>query len=261
MNSETIARADVVWDYTEHAAHYDKRADYSEEAIGELIRLTACAPATPVADIGAGTGKLTKELLRHGLTVRSVEPNDAMRAIGMQNTAGKPVTWSAGTGEHTGLPSKSFQAVFFGSSFNVVDQSKTLAEACRILIPDGWFGCMWNHRDLGDPVQLKIESIIKQSIPSYSYGSRREDPTALIEAQGRFSPVRRIERSFIWNMSRSDIIVAWKSHATLRRQAKTEQVFDEIIASIETYLGGRDSVIAVPYTTRIYVAQMTAAAT
>ncbi len=259
MNNETTARADVSWDYTDHAAHYDKRADYSEAAIVELIRLTGCAPGKPVADIGAGTGKLTKELLKQGLTVRSVEPNDAMRAIGIQNTTGKPVTWSAGTGEHTGLPSRTFHAAFFGSSFNVVDKTKTLAEVCRILGPNGWFGCRWNHRDLNDPVQLQVESIIKNSIPSYSYGSRREDPTSVIEAQGRFSPVTRIERSFTWNMSRSDIITAWKSHATLRRQAKTEAIFDAIIRDIETYLGSRGAMIAVPYTTRIYLAQMTAA--
>ena len=82
MNSSTTA-VKVTWDYSEHASHYDKRADYSSEAIGELLRATGCTPTTPVAEVGAGTGKLTKELLKHGLTVRSVEPNDAMRAIGI----------------------------------------------------------------------------------------------------------------------------------------------------------------------------------
>ena len=81
-----------------------------------------CDPSRPVADIGAGTGKLTKELLKHGLSVSSVEPNDAMRAIGIANTKGKSATWSVGTGEATGLPTGSVYAVFFGSSFNVVDQ-------------------------------------------------------------------------------------------------------------------------------------------
>jgi len=245
----------VTWDYTEHASHYDKRADYSYDAIRNLLKATGCAPGSPVADIGAGTGKLTKELLKHGLTVRSVEPNDAMRAIGIQNTKGKSAIWSVGTGEATGLPQSSVHAVFFGSSFNVVDQGLTLSEVSRILVPNGWFACMWNHRDLEDPIQQRIESIIQSSIPTYSYGSRREDPTNIINTSGYFSAAQSIEGSFVWKMPKADVIVAWKSHATLKRQAGSELLFDSIVRQIASYLDELPEVIDVPYTTRIYFAQ------
>lgn len=245
----------VSWDYTEHASHYDKRADYSGYAIKNLLDAMDCAPPRLVADIGAGTGKLTKELLKHGLTVSSVEPNDAMRTIGIQNTEGKSATWSVGTGEMTGLATSSVYAVFFGSSFNVVDQLLALSEASRILVPKGWFACMWNHRDLDDPIQQRIESIIKNSIPAYSYGSRREDPTDIIDRSGHFSPAKSIEGSFTFRMPRSDVIEAWKSHATLKRQAADDSVFDNIIGEIAGYLDTQPEVIGVPYTTRIYFAQ------
>jgi SAM-dependent methyltransferase len=245
----------VTWDYTEHASHYDKRADYSSDAIEDLLKAIDCSPSRPVADIGAGTGKLTKELLKHGLSVRSVEPNEAMRAIGIQNTKGKSATWSIGTGEGTGLSTGSVYAVFFGSSFNVVDQRLTLSEVSRILAPNGWFACMWNHRDLDDPIQQRIESIIKSSIPSYSYGSRREDPTDVIDKSGYFSATRSIEGNFTWKMPRADIVTAWKSHATLKREAGSDLLFDSIIQQIADYLDGLPKVIDVPYTTRIYFAQ------
>ncbi len=245
----------VTWDYTEHASHYDKRADYSCDAIKNLLKAIGCAPSRPVADIGAGTGKLTKELLKHGLTIRSVEPNDAMRTIGIQNTKGEPATWSIGTGEATGLPTSSVYAVFFGSSFNVVDQSLALSEVSRILVPSGWFACMWNHRDLDDPIQQRIESIIKSSIPTYSYGSRREDPTNIINTSGYFSATKSIEDSFLWKMPKADVIVAWKSHATLKRQAGRDSLFNNIIQQIASYLDKLPEVIDVPYTTRIYFAQ------
>jgi SAM-dependent methyltransferase len=245
----------VTWDYTQHAAHYDKRADYAYDAIEQLLKEIGCTPATPVAEVGAGTGKLTKELLKHGLTVRSVEPNDAMRSIGIENTKGGSVTWSVGTGEETGLATNSAYAVLFGSSFNVVDQRRTLIEVSRVLVSKGWFACMWNHRDLDDPVQQHIESIIKASIADYSYGSRRENPTAVIEASGLFLPARWLEGRFVWKMSADDIIVAWKSHATLRRQAGSDASFDKIIANISSYLDGLPKLIDVPYTTRIYFAQ------
>jgi SAM-dependent methyltransferase len=245
----------VTWDYTEHASHYDKRADYSSDAIEDLLKAIDCSPSRPVADIGAGTGKLTKELLKHGLSVKSVEPNEAMRAIGVQNTKGKSAAWSIGTGEATGLSTGSVYAVFFGSSFNVVDQRLTLSEVSRILVPNGWFACMWNHRDLDDPIQQRIESIIKSSIPSYSYGSRREDPTDVIDKSGYFSATRSIEGNFTWKMPRADIVTAWKSHATLKREAGSDLLFDSIIQQIADYLDGLPKVIDVPYTTRIYFAQ------
>ncbi len=245
----------VTWDYTEHASHYDKRADYSLDAIENLLKTIGCTTSTAVADIGAGTGKLTKELLAHGLKVRSIEPNEAMRTIGIQNTNGKGAIWSGGTGEATGLRANSVYAVFFGSSFNVVDQSAALSEACRILVPKGWFACMWNHRDLGDPIQKRIECIIKSSIRTYSYGSRREDPTNIIDASGHFSAVQSIEGSFVWTMSHSDIVDAWKSHATLKRQAGSDSVFNNVIEEIASYLEELPETIPVPYTTRIYFAQ------
>lgn len=247
----------VDWDYTEHASHYDKRADYSADAIKDLLTATGCTAQTLVAEIGAGTGKLTKELLKHGLTVRSVEPNDAMRDIGIKNTRGQAASWSVGTGEATGLPASSFYAVFFGSSFNVVDQAATLSEVKRMLVPRGWFACMWNHRQLDDPTQHRIESIIKEFIPTYSYGLRRQDPTDVINSSGYFSPVHSIERMFDWEMPKSDIIAAWRSHATLRRQAADEATFERIIGEMSKYLANLPEKINVPYATRIYFAQST----
>jgi len=246
----------VEWDYTEHASHYDKRADYSETAVQQLLQIIGCKAGDTVADVGAGTGKLTKELLKHGLRVRSVEPNRAMREIGVQNTRGATVEWSVGTGESTGLPDHGFSAVLFGSSFNVVDQARTLTEVRRILQPRGWFACMWNHRDLDDSLQLAIESVIKSHIPAYSYGLRREDPRSVIDASGYFSAARALEGRFTWRMTRADIVEAWRSHATLKRQAGDEGTFNRIIREISARLESEPAELDVPYTTRIYYAQL-----
>lgn len=253
MVSESVK---VEWDYTEHAQHYDKRADYSELAISKLIAMTECQRDKLTADIGAGTGKLTKELLKLGLEVISVEPNAAMREFGIKNTLGQKVEWRVGTGEETGIKDKSVQAAFFGSSFNVVDQQKALVEVKRILEPNGWFACMWNHRDLDEKIQKDIEVIIKKKIHNYSYGSRREDPTEAINTSGLFDGVKKIEERFITEMTRDEILIAWKSHATLRREAGSDAIFDSIISDIEHYLSFIPEPVLVPYFTRIYTAQL-----
>ena len=133
------------WNYSERAHTYDKRADYSAKAISSIIEKMLCLPSAPIADIGAGTGKLTKMLAEYSLSISAVEPNDNMRMYGKKNTIGLGVNWIEGTGENTGLPSSSYQAVFFGSSFNVVNQYEAIAETARILRPNGWLVCIWNH--------------------------------------------------------------------------------------------------------------------
>ena len=65
----------VEWDYSDRAATYNQRADYSLTAIENVVSRIGCAPWKPVADIGAGTGKLSVPLGKLGLTVHSVEPN------------------------------------------------------------------------------------------------------------------------------------------------------------------------------------------
>ena len=241
------------WDYTDRAHTYDRRADYSQTAIAKLLQETNCLPNKLVADIGAGTGKLTKMLLDAKLQVRAVEPNDNMRMYGMQNTAGKRVNWTEGVGESTGLEHNSVHAAFFGSSFNVVDQGKTLQEVARILSPQGWFACLWNHRDVDDPIQKEIENIIKSFIPSYDYGLRRQDPSTTIQDNEWFAPVIHIEERFIVSMTKVAIVDAWKSHDTLYRQSNGK--FEEIIQAISGMLS-KDEYL-VPYFTRIWASQCT----
>jgi ubiquinone/menaquinone biosynthesis C-methylase UbiE len=248
----------VTWDYTELAAHYDLRADYCSTAIDRLLSSVGVKSGTSVADVGAGTGKLALPLARRGCIVTAVEPNLEMRKYGVRNTQGLNVTWSRGTAEKTGLPSGQFRLATFGSSFNVVDRAKALAEVDRLLTSDGWIACLWNHRDLQDPLQAKIEGIIRQQIPQYDYGTRREDPTAVMTASGLFSSVMKIEEPFIVSVSGADYIEAWRSHATLHRQAGKN--FSVIIAQIAAAISQRTS-LTIPYVTRIWYAQRAGAVT
>jgi ubiquinone/menaquinone biosynthesis C-methylase UbiE len=238
----------VAWDYSERAHTYDKRADYSVGAINELITSVKATGELPVADIGAGTGKLTKLLLASGLTVDAVEPNNNMRCYGISNTQGGSVKWHEGTGENIPLDDDQYQCVFFGSSFNVVDPVITLKEVKRILKPKGFFACMWNHRDITDSLQKDIEGIIHSALPDYDYGSRRKDPSDVIANSGDFETPKNIEKSFDVVMSRQTIIDAWKSHETLNRQAGDK--FEAIINGISELVTEKSYIV--PYTTRIW---------
>lgn len=248
----------TAWDYTSLADAYLKRPDYAADAIDELCALAGVGKGSDVADVGAGVAHLTLMLAERGLNVSAVEPNDAMRANGIKRTEHLPnVSWTEGVGEATTLASDSFDFVTFGSSFNVTDRPKALAETERLLRSRGWFACMWNHRDLEDPIQKAIEDIIKARVDAYKYGSRREDQTAVIDESGRFETVHKLQGVVHHTQSIVDCVEAWRSHATLQRQAG--DAFPAVIDAIEAMLKGLDTeAIQIPYTTRIWAAQLRA---
>ncbi|MBT3366087.1 MAG: class I SAM-dependent methyltransferase [Nitrospina sp.] len=244
------------WDYTELADAYLKRPDYADDAINNLLKTTNLPSGSLVCDIGAGVAHLTIKLAERGLNILAVEPNLAMRKHGINRTAHfKNVSWAIGTGEHTEQLDQSFDLVTFGSSFNVTDRNKALIETKRILKPLGWFACMWNHRDLTDPIQQEIEATIKKWVPQYDYGARREDQTPIIEQSNFFSPVIKTQGSITYTQDIEDCIEAWRSHGTLERQATN--LFPNIVSDIEKLLKGKNlKNIQIPYTTKIWMAQL-----
>jgi SAM-dependent methyltransferase len=176
--------------------------------------------------------------------------------LGRERTANHPnVAWFEGTGEKTGRPDRSYDLVTFGSSFNVTDRPAALQETKRLLKPKGWFACMWNHRDLDDPLQKEVEDLIRGSIPGYDYGTRREDQTEVIAASGLFQPSLKLQGSVRHRVSAADWVQAWRSHATLQRQAGAR--LEEIVSAIEAVLRRKGlTEFEIPYTTRIWIAQL-----
>ena len=178
------------WDYTGLAEAYLKRPDYAQEAIDKMLLTAKMQKGDMVCDVGAGAAHLTLKLAEYGLQVFAIEPNDAMRRNGIQRTSKyEEVTWFEGVGEDTGMESNKFDLVTFGSSFNVCNREEALIETKRILKPNGWFACMWNHRDLEDPLQKQIENLLAENIENYNYGTRREDQTDVICQSGLFKEV------------------------------------------------------------------------
>lgn len=242
------------WDYTGLASAYVKRPDYAPDAIDRMLGAFGVSRGDSACDIGAGVAHLTIMLAQRGLSVVAVEPNDDMRRIGIDRCRSLPgVQYVEATAEQTGQADAAFDCVTFGSSFNVADRPRALAETARILKSRGWFGAMWNHRDLADPIQAGIEGIIKSAIPDYGYGARREDQTEVINQSGLFGAVERIEGLIRHRQAIDEVVEAWRSHATLQRQAGER--FHAVIDRIADFLSAKGPSIEIPYTTRIWIAQ------
>lgn len=248
----------VTWDYTKLANAYIKRPAYSIDAIDQMCHLIGLNTNSSICDIGAGTGHLTMELSKKGFNIKAIEPNDAMRETGIKRTNQfQNISWYKGTAEQTNQDNDQFDAVTFGSSFNVCDQKMALRESLRICKPDAWFACMWNHRDLDDPIQKNIETIIKTHVPNYDYGLRRQDQSPILKSSNLFVSIEFIQENVFHQQSIDECVEAWRSHGTLHRQVnEDDKLFNKIINEIEAYLQTiNQQIITIPYVTRIWVAK------
>lgn len=243
----------ILWDYSKLAKHYDNRADYNYDSVSkviERIKKKIRKKKLTVADIGAGTGKLTKILIKKKCKVYAIEPNDNMRKIGKKNF-GKNCFWIKGFAENTSLKEK-VDCVFFGSSFNVVNYKKTISELKKIIFKNGYVVIMWNHRELSNIIQKKIEKVIFQIIPNYDYGKRRSDWSKIFKNEIFFDKFIKINKKFTVTISKKNFVDAWKSHATLKRQTSKKNfnlIIKRIYKILEAY---KHNSIRIPYRTVIY---------
>ncbi|MDN5767763.1 MAG: class I SAM-dependent methyltransferase [Humibacillus sp.] len=124
------------------AQEYDRwRPSYPPEAIDWLVP----SGAREVADLGAGTGKLTGDLLARGLVVHAVEPDPGMLAV---LRAGHPLARThLARADALPLEAASVAAVLVAQAWHWMSPYETTVEVRRVLRPGGWLGLVWNVVD------------------------------------------------------------------------------------------------------------------
>ncbi len=127
------------------------RPGYPLAILDLLAAKCGLTAAATVADVGSGTGILTRMLLGAASRVYGVEPNHEMRAAGERLLAGHPnFTSVAGAAEATTLPAGSIQIITAGQAFHWFDRLPARREFQRILQPGGWVVLLWNDRNTTD---------------------------------------------------------------------------------------------------------------
>lgn len=156
------------------------RPAYAAEFIHSLYTNFGFSPQSVIADVGAGTGKFTKQLLDRGSTVYCIEPNDDMREAAAREL-GSYAGFRAvkGTADATGLENTSVDFVTTAQAFHWFDPAAFRAECRRILKPDGQAFLIWNLRDMTDEMNRRCHAVYKEFCPNFKGfggGIERDDP-------------------------------------------------------------------------------------
>ena len=120
------------------------RPSYPDAAIEVLADQLELRAGTRVVDVAAGTGKLTRLLLRTGAEVVAVEPMPGMRRQLRRHAAGAAVT--SARAEELPLRGGSADAVTVAQAFHWFDVSQASREIRRVLRPGGHLALVTNKR-------------------------------------------------------------------------------------------------------------------
>ncbi|KAF1065476.1 MAG: putative methyltransferase [Pseudomonas citronellolis] len=121
------------------------RPDYPEALLGRLKAELGIHAGSEVADLGAGTGKFTRLLLRTGAEAVAIEPVAAMRAKLLESLPDVRVL--EGTAQSIPLPDHALDAVLCAQAFHWFASEAALREIHRVLRPGAPLGLVWNVRD------------------------------------------------------------------------------------------------------------------
>ncbi|MFN3865354.1 MAG: methyltransferase domain-containing protein [Demequina sp.] len=198
-----------------------------------------------VLDLGAGTGKLTAQVVALASEVHAVDPDPAM--LDALSRTLPEVTTAVGSAESIPLPDESVDAVVLGQAWHWVDVDAASVEIARVLRPGGTLGLIWNIRDNRAPWVARLGDAMR--------GSAAE---RLIEGDGpRVGPPFSGLEGQSWDWSRSMTADDIRAMARSRShyitgdadyRAQVEREVDAVLAGLPHANEG----IALPYVTHAF---------
>ena len=225
---------------------YDRaRPSYPPEAVSWLAGPPAPSGAD-VLELGAGTGKLTEELVRQGHRVVATDPLDAMLRHLVRRLPGTPAAVAAA--ERIPLRARSVDTVVGAQCFHWWDVDRALPEIARVLRPGGHLSLTWNLRDERIPWVRRLGALIGTQ-------EQQNDPTHALLSSNLFGFVESTTFRFWQPLDRQRLrdLVLSRSNIAMMTESERERVLAQVDEMYESYGRGADGML-LPYVTHCYKA-------
>ncbi|MFT3873312.1 MAG: methyltransferase domain-containing protein [Nocardioides sp.] len=218
------------------AQAYDRgRPSYPREAVQWLIGRRGAT----VLELGAGTGKLTAELIALGHDVHATDPDDAMLDVLRERVPRARV--SNTSAEEIPLGDRSVDVVIAAQAFHWFDHDLALPEIARVLRPGGHLALVWNLRDERIPWVRRLGRLI---------GTQEQDtdPAEMLVNSKLFGFVEQQEFKSWQDVNRESILdlVASSSNVAVLDEEQRAAKLAEVLAFYDDYGRGMDG-MQLPY--------------
>jgi SAM-dependent methyltransferase len=193
-----------------------------------------------VAEIGAGTGKLTDRLVELGLDIDVVEPDGRMLAIISQHHPSLRTHETRATSLPLG--DSSVDAVLAADAWHWFPKPEAASEVARVLRPNGWLGCVWNDPAFEHDWEWRALKL-----------DPRKQPPSDLDPLDRLglTTARAEQRAFRWTWTLTPQqwrgFVSTVSHVRLLSKDEREAALDET-EQLVARACARSGVAAVPLT-------------
>lgn len=157
------------------------RPGYPDAVYAIMERIGALGEGSRILEIGPGTGQATKELLRRGAIVDSVELGPNLAEQLRARIPDDRLRITIGDIHTLSLPEDAYDSVVAATSFHWVDARRLLPRLASALRPDAWLVVWWTV--FGDPGVMtpfreRVDRIFREMLPS-EWNDPREIPRAL----------------------------------------------------------------------------------
>ncbi len=220
---------------------YDRgRPTYPREAAAWLVGRDAAT----ILELGAGTGKLTDQLVDLGHDVLATDPDEAMLDRLSRNLP--QVRAIQASAEDLPLGADSYDVVIAAQAFHWFDLDRALPEIARVLRPGGHLALVWNMRDESIPWVRRLGRIIGTQ-------EQVDDPADVLTASELFGDVEEASFSHWQQIDRKsiqDLVLSRSNVAVLDDEGRAAKLA-EVVAFYDDYGRGMDG-MQLPYVARCF---------
>jgi SAM-dependent methyltransferase len=177
--------------FTGAAAGYARlRPSYPAALLDRVLAAAGVRTGDRVADVGCGTGILTRLLAERGLSVTGIDPNEDMLAEA--RAAGGRAEYRRGEAAATGLADTCAVLVTAAQAFHWFDADAALAEFRRVLTPGGHVAAIWNLR-AGGAFMAAYDALLRRFSSEYSVVESWEESLTRLRAHPVVEAPRDLE--------------------------------------------------------------------
>lgn len=241
--------------------YYDKyRPGYPKEIVTAIIKKANLAAGDKLLEIGAGSGKATKQFSNFGFEIVCIDPGIDLVNIGNEKFKGQNIKFIASRFEDYSALPEYFDVIFSAQAFHWVLQPIGYKKCAEMIKSGGYLATFWNidifndteiDRDLFNILD-KYHGFVSCSSEEV-YKKRTEDITAGIVESGLFSQPELIHSCWEKSYSAEDYFGYLMTSQVFIQNTDTEK--HECLAELVRLASKYNEVIKRKYTCELYLTQ------